>query len=538
MIRQPPWQLYLFSLCLLINFFYFSLPCKADQGEGVLKFGVHVSAMGNLDPHFAAASQDRAFADMVFNGLLRYVPGNAPRIEPDLALDMPSFRMEGGKQIWSISLRRGVYFHPGPGTPAHELTADDVIFSLKKSADKKYCAYAGEYKGMAIKKQDDYGLEIILEEPISSILFFPKLTNYGGGFIISKKAVATMGYEGFKSHPIGTGPFAFKELLPGSKLALTANRQYFRGTPKLAGVEIVFVPEMKEREKGLKQGQLDVITGSAEKGWIETMEKDDTLQIDTHGVGEVGTIHLNTRMKPLDDIRVRRAIAYALGRDGFLNTTSPLLSGPVFSPVPAQFLPGGLSGKEARTLKIDFLQDFSKAKDLLREAGYPKGFSLDLVTSEKRVYQNYYFVMKEQLAKIGINCNITIETHSKMHKIIRNDPKPIVIYPAWRPNADVYLTRFFHSDAIIVKGLSPDTNFSHYDKIDKLIQAARLTIDPVAQVNLWIQAQIRILDDMAALPIMFTQQCYARKTYVDYGHSLVSTMALYPQFTENTTIKR
>lgn len=51
----------------------------------VLRFGVHVSAMGRMDPHFAAGSQDRALADMVFNGLLRYAPGNAPRIEPDLA---------------------------------------------------------------------------------------------------------------------------------------------------------------------------------------------------------------------------------------------------------------------------------------------------------------------------------------------------------------------------------------------------------------------------------------------------------------------
>lgn len=517
---------------------YFNPPCKAGPSGGVLRFGVHVSAMGNLDPHFAAASQDRALADMVFNGLLRYIPGNAPQIEPDLAVDMPDFRMERGRQVWTINLRKGVYFHPGPATPAHELTADDVIFSLEKSADKKFCAYSGEYAGMAVRKQGDYSLEIVLEKPISSILFFPKLTNYGGGFIVSKQAVETMGYEGFKSHPIGTGPFAFKELLPAKKLILTANKQYFRGTPKLAGVEIIFIPGIKDREDGLRQGQLDVITGSAARGWIDAMEKENAIIVDTHGVGEVGTLHLNTRMPPTDDLRVRRAIVYALNRNGFLNTTSPRLSGPVFSPVPAQFLPGGLSGKEAGILKLDFPQDLGRAKKLLTEAGYPNGFSLDITTSEKRVYRNYYFVMKEQLSKIGITCNITIDTHANMHKKIRTQAQPLVIYTAWRPNADVYLTRFFHSDAIIAKGSRPDTNFSHYDKIDKLIEAARLTIDPAAQVNLWIQAQIRILDDMAAFPIMFTRQCYARKIDIDYGHPLVSTMALYPQFTENTCIKR
>jgi len=538
MIKTTSLRFCLFSLGLFLTLFCFNVPCKAGQTEDILRFGVHVSAMGTLDPHFAAGSQDRAFADMVFNGLLRYIPGNAPQIEPDLAVAMPEFRMEHGRQIWTINLRRGVYFHPGPVTPAYELTADDVIFSLKKSANQKFCAYAGEYADMVIKKLDAYALEIILDQPISSIVFFPRLTNYGGGFIISKQALETMGYEKFKAHPIGTGPFAFKESLPGRKLSLTANKQYFRGKPKLAGVEIIFIPGMKEREDGLKQGRLDVITGSAEKGWIEAIEQDNTLKIDTHGVGEVGTIHLNTRMPPLDDVRVRKAIAYAINRDAFLKTTSPRLSGPVFSPVPAQFLPGGLSEKEARTLKLIFPQNLEKARGLLRSAGYAHGFSLDLITSEKRVYQNYYFTLKSQLAQIGITCNITIETHANMHKKIRETPQAIVIYPAWRPNADAYLTRFFHSDSIIVKGARPDTNFSHYDKIDKLIEDARLTIDPGVQKNLWIQAQIRILDDMAAFPVMFTRQCYARKAYVDYGHSLVSTMALYPQFTENTCLRR
>lgn len=531
-MKKNPW-----SFCLLVLFIFSFVPLgKAGQTGNVLRFGVHVSAMGHLDPHFAAASQDRAFADMVFNGLLRYVPGNAPKIEPDLAAAIPEFRMMKGSQVWTVLLRKGVLFHPGPGLPAHELTAEDVIFSFKKSADEKRSAYAAAYTGMTMIKLDDYRLEIILEKPLSSILFFPKLTNYGGGFILSKQAMEAWGYEGFKAHPIGTGPFAFKSYNPGSKLELTSHGQYFRGAPKLDGIEILFMPEIKDRETGLKQGRVDVIIGTGEKGWIEAMEKDSSIIIDTHGVGEAGILHFNTRMKPLDDPRVRKAIAYALNRDGFLAATSPRVSGPIFSPVPNSFLPGGLSEKEASALKLDFHQDLDKAKQLLEEAGYDKGFTLDLVTSEKRVFQNYYTVLKEQLAPIGILCNVKTLPHADMHKTIRNQPQAMVIYGASRPNADALLTQFFHSSAIIVTGASPDLNFSHYDKIDKLIEAARMEINPTAQVNLWVQAQIRILNDMAAFPIMYTLQCYARKSAVDYGHNLVSTMALYPQFTEKTRL--
>jgi len=534
---QPIIILFL-SIIIALTFFQTPLNAAEISNDPVLKFGVHVSAMGTLDPHFAAGSQDRAFADMVFNGLLRYTPGNAPQIEPDLARAMPEFRLIGGKQIWTILLRKGVMFHAGPKTPAYELTADDVIFSFNKSKDKNFCAYAGDYAGMTIKKIQPDMVQIILEKPLSPTLFFPKIINYGGGFIVSEKAIKTMGYDAFKNHPIGTGPFAFHQYEKNGHLSLTAHHLYFRGCPLLKGVQIQFIPDIKDREKAFKKGDLDVFTGSAGKDWLGSMENDKTIIVDTHGMGEVGILYFNTRAKPLDDIRVRQAIAFCLSRQAFTETTNPQVSASVFSPVPAQFLLGGLSLKDVKALNLEYAQDLDKARRLLKEAGYADGFTLDLVASEKRVYQAYYTVLKKLLEKIHITCNIKTLTHSQMHKQIRQDPKPLVIYPACRPNADIYLTHFFHSDAIVVTGKKPDTNFSHYDKIDTLIEAARLEIDPQAQVNLWAQAQIRILNDMAAYPITFTKQIYIRKKYVDYGHSLFSTMALYPQFTEKTNIHK
>ncbi|MBU1344918.1 MAG: hypothetical protein KKE44_14685 [Proteobacteria bacterium] len=527
---------FILFLTLIASFFFFLT--DAVSTDRTLKFGVQVSAMGTFDPHFAAGSQDRAFADMVFNALLRYQPGNAPKIEPDLAQTIPDFILTGGKQVWTVHLRKGVKFQKGPRTQAYELTADDVVFSLNKSKDKKFCAYAGGYEGMTLKKISPYVVQIILDNPVSSILFFPKISNYGGGFIMSQKAVETMGYDDFIKHPVGTGPFAFVQYDKGKVLSLKAHDQYFRGRPQLSGVEIHFLPDTKDREQAFKRGEMDIIIGSGEKGWLESMETQKDILIDTHGVGEVATLHFNTQMKPLDDIRVRRAIAYSLNKKPFLDVVSPLISGDVYSPVPEEFLPGGLSREAAGTLNLEYSQNLTKARQLLREAGYPNGFSLDLVSSEKRIYQAYYDVLKAQLAKVNILCNIKMETHSNMHKQIRENPKPLVIYSAWRPNADAYLTRFFHSDSIVVTGKKPDTNFSHYTKIDELIEAARLEVDPEKQINLWIQAQIRILNDMAAYPFMYTKQLFIRKNYVDYGHSLVSTMALYPQFTEKTNLNK
>lgn len=533
LVITTKWFLFFTTIALLLTL---KVSSAADSSENTLRFAVHVSEMGNLDPHFAAGSQDRAFSDMVFNGLLRYRPGNAPQLEPDLAETIPEFKMIAGQQVWTIKLRQGVMFHSSPNTPAYELTADDVVFSLKKSADEKFSAYAGAYSGMTVEKISTYSVRITLEKPASPILFLPKLTNYAGGFIVSKKAIESMGYDGFKAHPIGTGPFMFASHEPSRKITLNRHTQYFRGKPHLDSVEMFFISDVASREDMLFSGKLDLIAGSGKQGWLAKMEQQQGVVIDTFGVGEVTTIYLNPNIKPLDDARVRRAIAYALNRKKFLPNMSKPIVGSVYSPVPAQFLPGGLSHDEVKALGLDYEFNLEKARELLREAGYPSGFSLALISSEKRLYRRNYEALRDHLARIDIICNIEVVSHAEMHKLVRRKNHPLIIYAAWRPNADAYLSRFFHSDSIIVTGKSPDTNFSSYDKIDKLIESARMEIFPEKQIRLWNQAQIRILEDMVALPIMFTKQLFVKKSYVDYGHDLISTMALYPQITENTRL--
>ncbi len=532
LFRHLCFTLVLSFICLCTPF----AGIHANPSDNVLRFGYHVSQMGNFDPHLATASQDRIMADLMFNGLLRYVPGQVPKIEPDLAKEMPTFHIDNGKYVCRILLKQGVMFHAGPDFPSHEMTADDVVYSLNKSADMKQSAYASNYAGMTVKKTGRYTIEIIIAPPLSTLLFLPKLTDYGGGFIVSKKAVTSMGYEAFSKHPVGTGPFVFKKYLPGKKVELTAHKNYFKGTPKLDGIEFFLIPELKDRETAFCNGGLDIITGSAKKGWSESIKTRGNIKIDTHGVGEMSIILFNTRIKPMDDIRVRKAIAYALNRKLFLQAISPRLSGPVFSPVPSLFVPGGLSKSDIYKLGLDYAQNLEKAKKLLAQAGYPQGFTLDLVSSEKRLFQTNYMILKQQLSQIGINCRIKVMSHRDMHKSIRDKehPKPIVIYVAWRPNADAYLSQFFHSHFIPSVGEKTGTNFSYYNKIDKLIEDARFEINLERQIHLWSQAQIMILNDMAALPLMYTLQVYARKARLNYGHPLESSMALYPQFTENT----
>ncbi|HEV2108276.1 MAG TPA: ABC transporter substrate-binding protein, partial [Thermomicrobiales bacterium] len=186
-------------------------PNAQDDDRPTMRLGMAAADLQTLDPHFAAATQDRTVVDMVFNGLVRYEPGNAENIEPDLATEIPEPEMEGNKQTWTFTLRDGVMCHPSSQTEAYELTADDVVYSLEKAANQDRSAYFAEYTGMSFEAVDEKTVKITLDTPLSPALFLPKVANYSGGFIVCAKAVEALGDEAFKTEPVGTGPFMFSE---------------------------------------------------------------------------------------------------------------------------------------------------------------------------------------------------------------------------------------------------------------------------------------------------------------------------------------
>jgi peptide/nickel transport system substrate-binding protein len=500
----------------------------------VLKFAVHTSSLGSLDPHMVRGSEDYTYVDVVFNSLIRYVPGDLARLEPDIADSIPTFVLRNGRQVWTVHLKKGVFFHPGPATPAYALTADDVIFSLEKMADPDFSSASGEYAGMTFKKLDDHTLEIILDKPVSPLFFLPKIANHRGGAIVSRKAFQAGGYEGFMAHPVGTGPFMFQRYEPNQVCVFKAHERYFRGTPKLAGVEMYFIPDNDTREAAFRNGDMDLVLGVGEPGWIERMEQVPKSVVDVFGPGYTGLFHFNASIEPLNDIRVREAISLALDRNDFMAASSPKLVSPVMAPMSAAFLPGGMTNEKIITLGLNFEKNIEKARKLMAEAGLANGFDMTLYGSEKRLFQTAYEILQRSLKEIDIRVNLKIVTHTEYHQIIRKNLNPIVLYFTLRPNADIYLRGYFHSDGIVMSGRSPYTNFSHCTSVDCLLETALREMDPKKQIRLWEQAQIKILHEVWVYPLLDIKYCVARKSDLDYGHDLFNTLAGYPQFDERT----
>ncbi len=505
-------------------------PSAFAQDGATLRIAMNTSDIQTLDPHFSSGTQDRATIDMIFNGLVRFKPGMSDEFEADLAEEIPEGQEnEDGSQTWTFKLKEGVMTHTSEGVESYELTVDDLLFSFEKAANPDTSAYAGDYLDWTFQAgEEEREFQITLPMPLSSALFLPKVANYSGGYIIPKTAYETIGADGFITNPVGTGPFAFLAHNPQVSVELVAHANFFRGTPKLGGVNVVFQADSTARELALQTGDLDVIYGLGEAAWAQRMDEMDGITADIFGVGELLFLNFNIEHEILQDVKVREAIVKAISRDNHVALSGEPVAEKVFSVVPASLMPGGLTEEEAEEAGVNYQQDIEGAKALLEEAGYADGFELDLITSEQTAYRTAYEVLQEELRQIGITVNLEVVQHATMHELIREDRNAITIYIAFRPSADTYLTQFWSSNGGV-------TNFSKFT-VDTLRDEARAETDDDAQAELWREANIEILRNYAGYGLTLTNLVYVRRDAVDYGHELNAVVQLYPGIDETTSI--
>jgi peptide/nickel transport system substrate-binding protein len=509
----------------------------AAQDAPVLRLGMNAADIQSLDPHLASGTQDRATVDMVFTALVRFKPGTIAELEPDIAAEMPTaVENDDGTQTWTVKLRDDVMAHASEtaGTEAYAITSADVVFSFEKAANADTSSYSANYTGWSFKAVDDTTVEITLEQPLSETLFLPNIANYSGGFIIPQQPFEALGADGFVSNPVGTGPFMLESYTPQNSVVLTANPDFYRGAPKLGGVEVRFIADSTSRELGLQSGDLDVINGLPEAQWVDSMNQNEGFVAEVFGVGEVIFLNINTEMEPFNDPAVREAVVKALSRENHVALFGEPVGDPVYSVVPAQLMAGGLTEEEATEAGVLFEQDVDGAKQLLADAGFGDGLEIDLVTSEMEDYRRNYEVMVEELRQVGITVNLEVVQHAAMHELIRKDENALTIYIAFRPNADVYLSQFFTAGTAD----SPNvTNFSKFDVTDLREQALAST-DAAEQEKLWKEANVEILKNYAGYGFLLKNLVYARTESVDYGHELEAVINLYPGIDETTSISQ
>ncbi len=493
-----------------------ALPASAKT----LNIGMAAADVSQLDPFRATSTQDKPVVSWIFSGLVRFKPGSTDleSLEPDLAQSW--VKSEDGK-TWTFTLRKGVKFHGTYG----ELTADDVVFSLKRAADPATSSFASDYASFEkVEAVDPSTVRITLKQPVPSLLGL--VANYHGGNVVSRKAVEALGAD-FRLKPVGTGPFAFAEYRPNESVRLVANADYFRGKPKLDGIVYRLIPADSARDLAFTSGELDVVYGRQDQRWAERFAKEPDVTVDIVRPAELSLLHLNISHKPLDDRRVRLAIAHAVSQDGIIAFRGKLVTDAALS-----IIPNGYLGSDPKAALPAF--DIAKAKALLAEAGYPNGLTITAIQTTLPSMLTTMQVVQSQLKKIGIELKLDVVDHQTFHAQIRKDLSDVVYYAAARfPVADTFLTQFFESSSIVGKP-GGVVNFSHCNAADAEIEAARVEPDVEKQKVLWKTAQAKIIDQVCAAPMTEALQVWAHKKSVDFGYDFKGAIHLGPVITEAT----
>jgi len=493
----------------------------AHAEDLVLRVGVGQSDVANLDPHRATTTGDVTVASTMFNGLVRFAPGSAnpASIGPDIA---ESWTSSDDGLVWTFKLRPDVAFHGGYGT----LTADDVVYSLKRAANKDTSSFANDYLGVAdVEAIDDLTVRITLDFPIPGFLGI--LANYHGGNIVSKKAAEEMG-DAFNAHPIGTGPFMFDEKVTQQYVRLVANKDYFRGAPHIDEIMYRLIPSDSSRRLAFESGELDLIYGKREQKWVEAVKELPNAVVDVFEPGEFRTLHINMGHGALADRRVRLAIAEAINVDELRAFVGDDITRPGCSAVPPGYF--GESCEEP------YPYDPENARKLLEEAGLGDGLKLKVVVSNSSAQQPVMEVIQAQLAGAGIDADLEIVDHPTYHQKIRQDVSDLVFYGAARfPIADSYLSQFYHSRSTVGTPTAI-TNFSHCDVADSEIDGAKVLTTDESRVQLWKEAQDKIHETVCSVPLFSLMQVWVRTDKLDYGFPMEGNLNLSPLINEQTTL--
>ena len=478
----------------------------ADQGPvrgGVLRV-LHESAK-DLDPPVIDDIYEGTVANQIFEGLVRYDPTLG--IAPSLA---ESWIVEDGGLRYTFHLRDDVHFHDG--TP---LSAAAVVASLERvlSPDRVGDCIAETYllqilgareyrAGRAthitgLRAPDSRTVEVELTEPLSFFLAVLAMDQ--------TRIVPTTLPPGSDGHPIGTGPFVYVGRQTDGdveELVLERNAEYW-GEPAYLD-SLVFVshlgqtPTDEAKISLLLAGQVDVIDVASRH-----MSRLRTLGYRISATPELTISFVGVQMQtpPLDDVRVRRAIAHCLDRNGFNGAEETEV-------VPATgIIPPGLPGYLPSPLALSY--DPKRAGELLRSAGYGPDHptaTVRLYTSgEGRSYEYLRGRFTETLAEIGIPLEVESMGWNDLDRIVLAGDAPLFLlgWLADVPDADGFLYALFHTNA-------PNNLFGYSTPfVDDGLEGARKMMPGPDRVLRYRAIEERILSDVAIIPLYHDLTCVA-----------------------------
>lgn len=440
---------------------------KGPETE-VLRTNVRVEP-DSLFPWKSAAADTRAILRNIFEGLMTFDENG--KIIPCLA---ESVTESDDHLQYKFALRKGVLFHNGA-----PFTSADAVYTYENLAGLNGRTPVSSSFGSVkeIAADGDYGFTVTLSKPVPTFL------------IQATEPIIPRGYDKQTESPVGSGPYKFASYDIGQKIVLERFDGYWnkKGRAKIARVEIYIMSDETAVLSALQSGQIHYAQSVSAPN-ARALEKKFSIQ--NYPQNMVQILGMNTMVKPLNDARVRKAVAMAVNKDEiisgiFAGYATKLYSN--FSPILGEFYNDKLKGENQFSPE--------KAKALLAEAGYHNGFSVTItVPASYQMHVDTAEIIQGQLAKIGIRAIINpIEWAAWLDQVYSkfNYEMTIIAFSGKLDPADV-LRRYYSTY---------NRNFTRYynEEFDADFQAAQSETDLKERIRLYKECQRFLAEDCPAV---------------------------------------
>ncbi|MCR8631881.1 ABC transporter substrate-binding protein [Paenibacillus radicis (ex Xue et al. 2023)] len=443
-------------------------------GEKVLTIARSSDIIG-FDVHNHGFTGTESVHVNMFNYLVKKSPDG--KFQPDLALSWETTN----PTTWRFKLREGVKFHNGDS-----FTAADVKFSLERVAkDQKLVEY-GNYKQIKeVKIVDDYTVDIITSETEPVLL--SRLSRLGSSMLPSKY-IQEKGIEAFLKNPVGTGPYKFFEWLRDDRVTLVKTDTYFGDKPKWDKLVFRSIPEEATRVSELMTGGVDIAVQIPPTD-MKRVNENKTTQSLSGPTTRVMMLALRTKSGPTSDPKVREAIDLAIDKKAIIKN---LFEGDGKETMTA-ITPGIFGAKPDLFGKSQF--DPDRAKQLLKEAGYEKGLTINFTGSVGKTLKDKETseFIAAMLGEVGIKVNLEILESSKFNEK-RNAGT----------TGDMFLVAYANSmfdAALLYKRLAPDTGYDNPEVL-KLLSAAEKNMNAQEREKQFQQVQDILAKDRPQINLL------------------------------------
>ncbi len=324
------------------------------------------------------------------------------KFKPKLA---ESFSMSDDGKTWTIKLRQGVKFSSG-----NEMTSADVKYSLDRplKLGSGIAMTMFNLSGVTSPDQivvvDPYTVQINLEAP--NPILPHALASSANACILDSKLVEAnvtaddpLAEKWLRNHSAGSGPYVIESYEAGNQLVFAINKDYWGPAPKMQKIIYKTIPSTQDRMMLLMSGAIDQAYDIPGQDLTSTLKGAPGVKIMSFSAPSTTVFFVNTQLPPFDNVKVRKALCYAVPYEALIDKVLYGLGTPAVSPMAY----GVLYQKKCN----ECVYDVEKAKSLLAEAGYPDGFEMTVTYREGRPEEEASAVfLQAEFAKLNIKVNL------------------------------------------------------------------------------------------------------------------------------------